>query len=67
MSLGDLSRKLATLEKELTARLDTHETAIVDVLQRIMALLDPPQPGPESSPKEMGFRTAIKPAGKSSH
>ena len=27
-----LARKLAALEKELTARLDTHETAIVDVL-----------------------------------
>ncbi len=38
----ELARKLATLEKELTARLDTHETAIVGVLQRIMALLDPP-------------------------
>ncbi len=38
----ELARKLAALEKELTARLDTHETAIVGVLQRIMALLDPP-------------------------
>lgn len=54
-----LARKLATLEKELTARLDTHETAIVDVLQRIMALLEPPPPAPESPAKEMGFHTAI--------
>jgi hypothetical protein len=62
----ELARKLATLEKELTARLDTHETAIVDVLQRIMALLEPPPPAPESPVKEMGFHTAIKPTGNSS-
>jgi hypothetical protein len=60
----ELARKLATLEKELTARLDTHETAIVDVLQRIMALLEPPPPAPETPAKEMGFHAAIKPAGK---
>ncbi len=60
-----LARKLAALEKELTARLDTHETAIVDVLQRIMALLEPSPSAPEPSPKEMGFHTAIKPTGKS--
>ena len=31
-------------ESELTARLDTHETALVDGLQRIMARLEPPPP-----------------------
>ncbi len=50
-----LARKLTALEKELTARIDSHETAIVDVLQRIMALLEPAPPAPELSPKEMGF------------
>lgn len=60
-----LARKLATLEKELTARLDTHETAIVDVLQRIMALLEPPPPAPEIPAKEMGFHTAISAPKKS--
>jgi hypothetical protein len=35
-STRDLARKLAALEKELTARLDTHESAIVGVLQRIV-------------------------------
>ena len=62
----ELARKLATLESELTARLDPHETAIVEVLQRIMALLEPPPPAPETPSKEMGFHGTIKPAGKSS-
>jgi hypothetical protein len=61
----ELARKLASLEKELTSRLDTHESAIIDVLQRIMALLEPPPPAPERPSKEMGFHTGIKTAGKS--
>jgi hypothetical protein len=56
----ELARKLATLEKELTSRLDTHETAIVDVLQRIMALLEPPPSPPEPPKREMGFHAALK-------
>jgi hypothetical protein len=55
----ELARKLAALDKELKSRLDTHESAIVDVLQRVMALLDPPQP-PEIPPREMGFHTTLK-------
>lgn len=55
----ELARKLAALEKELKARLDTHESAIVDVLQRIMAPLEPP-PHPEPPRREMGFHTALK-------
>jgi hypothetical protein len=50
-----LARKLALLEEELTSRLDIHETAIVDVLQRIMKILDPPPAPPEPSPPEIGF------------
>ena len=58
----ELAKKLAPLETELKSRLDVHETAIVDVLQRVMLLLDPP-PGPEIPAKEMGFHTALtKPA-----
>jgi hypothetical protein len=57
----ELAKKLASLETELKSRLDTHESAIVDVLQRIMLLLDPPE-GPEIPAKEMGFHaTATKP------
>jgi len=43
----ELAKQLADLEKKLTARLDGHELAIVDVLQRLMQILDPPPPPPE--------------------
>ena len=51
----ELARKLALLEQELKIRLDIHESAIVDVLQRIMKVLDPPPPTPEPAPPEIGF------------
>ncbi len=57
MALGSsrkLARKLAALEKELKARLDVHEAAIVDILQRIMNLFDPPAL-PEPKRREIGF------------
>lgn len=54
-----LAKKLAALEIELKSRLDSHETAIVEVLQRIMLLLDPP-PGPAAPDKEMGFHTTLR-------
>jgi len=54
----ELAKKLASLEEELNSRLDTHEVAITDVLQRIMQLLDPP-PLPETPEKEMGFHTTL--------
>ena len=51
----DLARKLAKLETELKDRLGVHESAIVDVLQRIMNITDPP-PEPEPPPKSrIGF------------
>jgi phage regulator Rha-like protein len=51
----ELARKLAGLEKKLTARLDVHESAIVQVLQEIMQILNPP-PSPPSPPKpRIGF------------
>jgi phage regulator Rha-like protein len=51
----ELSRKLAALETELKSRLDLHESAIVDVLQRIMKVLDPPPPPPEPPTPQIGF------------
>ena len=51
----ELTRKLAALEAELKSRLDLHEAAIVEVLQRIMRILDPPPPPPEPPPAEIGF------------
>jgi hypothetical protein len=50
-----LAEKLALLEQELKIRLSIHEAAIVDVLQRIMRVLDPPPPPPEPPPPEIGF------------
>lgn len=49
-----LARKLAALEKKLTARLDVHETAIVQVLQEIMQILNPP-PAPIPQRPRIGF------------
>jgi hypothetical protein len=57
-TLGDtreLARKLAAVESELKSRLDVHEVAIVEVLQRIMKILDPPPPPPEPPSPEIGF------------
>ena len=51
----ELARKLAAVEAELKSRLDVHEVAIVDVLQRIMKILDPPPSPPEPPPPEIGF------------
>ena len=58
-STKDLAKQLATLEKKLTDRLDGHESAIVEVLRRMMDILDPP-PLPEEEPqpqREIGFHT----------
>ena len=57
-SFGDsrqLARKLTVLEQELKTRLNIHEAAIVNVLQRIMKILDPPPAPPEPPPPEIGF------------
>jgi hypothetical protein len=55
-STKDLAKQLAALEKKLAARLDGHESAIVEVLQRLMNLLDPPPPPePEPPKRRIGF------------
>jgi hypothetical protein len=52
----ELARKLAALEKELKDRLNVHEAAIVTILQRVMAIIDPPTL-PEPPPKKgIGFQ-----------
>ena len=48
------ARTLAALESELKSRLDVHEAAIVDILQRIMRILAPPPPPLPPAP-EIGF------------
>ena len=53
----ELARQLADLERKFTGRLDAHETAIVEVLQRLMEILNPPPPPPEPPKRQMGFHT----------
>ena len=53
---GDLARKLADIEKKLTSRIDNCDRAIIDVLQEIMRMLNPPaEPTVEPPPKRIGF------------
>jgi hypothetical protein len=56
-STKELAKQLAQLEKKLTARLDGHEAAIVEVLRRVMDILDPPPPPPEPPKRHIGFQT----------
>jgi ORF6N domain-containing protein len=51
----ELARKLTQLEKKLTDRLDIHEAAIVEVLQEVMQILNPPPPLPEPTKPRIGF------------
>jgi hypothetical protein len=52
----ELAKQLAALEKQLTDRLDGHETAIIGVLQRVMDILDPPPLPPEPPKPRIGFQ-----------
>ena len=52
----DLARKLAQLESEVKARLDTQDAAIVDILRRFMDIIDPGETPVEETPrKRIGF------------
>jgi hypothetical protein len=57
MLLGtrELAKKLAALEKKLTSRLNVHEAAIVEVLQELMQILNPPPPLLEPPQRRIGF------------
>jgi hypothetical protein len=57
-STKELASQLRELEAKLTARLDGHEAAIVEVLQRLMRLVDPP-PEPEPPHREIGFHVPL--------
>jgi hypothetical protein len=52
----ELAKQLAALEKKLTVRLDGHEVAIIEVLRRVMDILDPPPPPPELPRRRIGFQ-----------
>jgi len=51
----ELTGQLHALEKELKQRLDVHEAAIFDILQRVMEMLDPPPPILDAPKGEIGF------------
>jgi ORF6N domain-containing protein len=51
----ELAKKLAALEKQLTGRLDSHEAAIVHVVQELMLILNPPAPPPAPPRPKIGF------------
>ena len=53
----ELARKLTQLEKKLTDRLNIHEAAIVEVLQEVMQILNPP-PEPEPPQRRIGFHSS---------
>jgi len=53
-STKELAKQLAALEKKLTSRLDGHEAAIIEVLRRVMDILEPP-PLPEPPRRRIGF------------
>ena len=55
----ELAKQLAALEKKLTDRLDGHEVAIIEVLRRVMDILDPPPPPPEPPRHEIGFHVGM--------
>jgi hypothetical protein len=55
-STKELAKQLAALEKKLTSRLDGHEVAIIEVLRRVMDILDPPPPPPDPPRRRIGFQ-----------
>jgi hypothetical protein len=55
----ELAKQLADLERKLTARLDGHEVAIIEVLRRVMDILDPP-PLPEPPRRQIGFHVGLE-------
>ena len=54
-STKELAKQLAALEKKLTERLDGHEAAIIEVLRRVMDILNPPPPPPGPPKRRIGF------------
>lgn len=59
-STKELAKQLAALEKKLTDRLDGHEAAIIEVLRRVMDILDPPPPPPDPPRRRIGFNVDVE-------
>ena len=64
-----LARKLASLEREVKSRLDSHDAAIVEVMQRILDLIDPPEHAdpPPPPPPRSGFSVKEQAAKYAAH
>ncbi len=62
-----LARRLAALERELKQRLNLHEAAIVDILERVTRILAPEQlpPEPRLPRREIGFHVNQTPLPRS--
>lgn len=56
MANRELSDHLLKLEKEMRARLDAHESAIVRVLENMMSIINPPETEPDMPRKTIGFQ-----------
>lgn len=56
----ELAVKLSELEKKLTTRLDTHETAIRDIMRQIRVLLSPDNELLYKPKKQIGFTAREK-------
>ena len=52
---SNIMKDLAELEKRLSGRLDAHETAIVDIVKRMMTLFEPPASDPQPPKRPIGF------------
>jgi len=63
-STKELAKQLADLERKLTARLNGQEVAIIEVLRRVMDILEPP-PLPEPPRREIGFHVGLRTKQKS--
>jgi len=57
---AELAGRLSSLEAELRARVDTHDAAIVDILRRLLDIIDPPRL-PEPKRKKIGFGLIAEP------
>lgn len=56
----ELARKLTQLERELKGRLDVHESAIANIIERVLGFLNPP-PLPMPKRRSIGFKVEEMP------
>jgi hypothetical protein len=54
-STAELAKKLDTLERKLTGRLDVHEKAIIELFAQMRKLLKPSPPRSEPKRRRIGF------------